>query len=269
MTDKQANAAIAILTAQTSKDESIPTVNARDLHGALGVKTNFRDWVKRTIKALGLVEGVDFIRPDLRPDLSVNTGRGRRAKEYHLTLSAAQRIAVSGNTDTGKAIWDYLKEVEAIAKREAAELSALAAKRMIARVTGKPVNLTMNASLERHRHALGKPCRSTTFSNEASMLDTIVLGMHPKKWKEQNGIAPADSVRNHMSAEQLELLAHLEDNNAKMMDWGVCGLCEEGQPLTGPAPVLDYESRKLIAERAADSWRGQRALIAKLLAAKG
>lgn len=247
------NSTVSILTTSTGQGEGIPTVNARDLHAGLGVKTQFRDWVRRTIKALGLVEGVDFIHPELRSNLSENTGRGRRAKAYHLTLSAAQRIAVSSNTDVGRALWDYLKEAEEIARRESAELLKQAQRRLVARVSGKELNGALNDAVKRVREKQGKKAAAFHFSNEATMVDTIALGQHPKAWKAERGIAPADGVRNHMNADTLDLVAFLERTNANMMTTSA-----------NYDQYPDFATRKMALITLAGYWRRERAGRAEL-----
>lgn len=253
---------MAIL-ATTTQDGGIKTVNARDLHEALGVSTVFANWVKRTIKALALVENVDYLKlkpGDVRlPNLESKGRGGSNLIEYHLTLSAGQRIAVSGNTEIGRALWDYLKELEAIAHRVAAELAVQAQRRLIARVDGKAANLGMNEALKAHREGLGKGTKAHIYSNEAGMIDAIVLGMSPKAWKREQGLPDAAPVRDHMSADQLELLRFLEERNAKFMNWGISGVLKPGQPFEDTE--LDYESRKFYMEFSAKSFIGQRDLI--------
>lgn len=207
------NTALTILTTATGQGEGIPTVNARDLHAGLGVKTRFIDWVKRTIKALALVEGVDF----LLLKIEKQSRGGHNRLEYHLTLSAAQRIAVSGNTDVGRALWDYLKEAEEIARRESADQLKQAQRRLVARVSGKEHNGALNDAVKRVREKQGKAAAAFHFSNEAIMVDTIALGRHPKAWKAEQGIAPADTVRNHMDAATLDLVAFLERTDANIL----------------------------------------------------
>ena len=51
---------IIALSAANIGGEQIPTVNARDLHAFLGVKTEFKDWIARRIKDFGFVENTDF-----------------------------------------------------------------------------------------------------------------------------------------------------------------------------------------------------------------
>ena len=51
---------IIALSAANIGGEQIQTVNARDLHAFLGVKTEFKDWIARRIKDFGFVENTDF-----------------------------------------------------------------------------------------------------------------------------------------------------------------------------------------------------------------
>lgn len=260
--NEQHSKAMAILTT-SHNDKMIPTVNARDLHTGLEVSARFRDWMPRTIKGLGLVENVDYLKVkesrEFRENLRETDKGGRARIEYHLTLSTAQRIAVGTNTGIGRALWDYLKDVEAIAHREAAELAAQAQRRLIARADGKAANLGMNEALKAHREGLGKGTKAHIYSNEAGMIDAIVLGMSPKAWKREQGLPDAAPVRDHMNADQLELLRHLEQRNANFMNWGVTGVDD------GP---LEYDSRKHYMEFSAASFIAQRGLIRTQAAAK-
>ena len=43
-------------------DGEIPTVNARELHGFLGSKRQFSNWIIYQINAFRFIEGVDFIK---------------------------------------------------------------------------------------------------------------------------------------------------------------------------------------------------------------
>lgn len=82
------------------------SVNARDLHAALEVKTEFKDWIARRIEAYGFIDGKDF-----RAELSESTG-GRPAKEYVLSVSMAKELATVENNDKGKEVRRYLIQVE-------------------------------------------------------------------------------------------------------------------------------------------------------------
>jgi len=49
---------------EISSKKGIETVNARDLHGFLGSKQEFTNWIKNRIKKYEFVEGVDYISLD-------------------------------------------------------------------------------------------------------------------------------------------------------------------------------------------------------------
>lgn len=264
---------MAIL-ATTTQGGGIKTVNARDLHEALEIPTVFANWMKRGIKALGLKEEVDYLKRKTSRKFSSNLGKtngeflpnlektdkgGRARIEYHLTVSAAQRIAVGTNTEIGHAIWDYLKKAEDLAKTYAANQLKLEQRHMTARIEGKTANLGMNEALKAHRESLGKGTKAFIYSNEASMIDAIVLGMNPKEWKREQGLPDAAPVRDHITADQLELMRHLEERNADWMNWGISGVDD------GP---LDYDSRKHYMGYLAASFIGQRDLIRELEATK-
>lgn len=71
---------IIALSAANIGGEQIQTVNARDLHAFLGVKTEFKDWIARRIKDFGFVENTDFCS-----FLSESSG-GRPSKEFSVSL---------------------------------------------------------------------------------------------------------------------------------------------------------------------------------------
>lgn len=70
-------------------------VSARELHGFLEVKTEFKDWMPRMLE-YGFQEDIDF-----SSFLSESTG-GRRSKEYVLTLDCAKEISMIQRTEKVK-----------------------------------------------------------------------------------------------------------------------------------------------------------------------
>lgn len=79
---------IIALSAANIGGEQIPTVNARDLHAFLGVKTEFKDWIARRIKDFSFVENTDFCS-----FLSESSG-GRPSKEFSVSLGMAKELAM-------------------------------------------------------------------------------------------------------------------------------------------------------------------------------
>ena len=105
---------IIALSAANIGGEQIPTVNARDLHAFLGVKTEFKDWIARRIKDFGFVENTDFCS-----FLSESSG-GRPSKEFSVSLGMAKELAMVERNAKGKQARLYFIECEKVAKAKAA-----------------------------------------------------------------------------------------------------------------------------------------------------
>lgn len=88
--------------------QSVQTVNARELHGYLGVGKDFSNWIKAQIKRADLVEGVDYVVLALLGD-PMNP---KPAREYALTLDSAKNIAMLSGTAKGKEVRAYFIECE-------------------------------------------------------------------------------------------------------------------------------------------------------------
>lgn len=98
------------LTISAIGNEEQKTVNARDLHAFLEVKTRFNDWIERRIADFGFVESIDFV--------SVTQKRvtGGTQTDYFLSLSMAKEIAMVERNAKGKQARLYFIECEKIAK---------------------------------------------------------------------------------------------------------------------------------------------------------
>ena len=81
-------------------------VNARDLHKALEVKTQFNKWIERMIE-YGFIDGTDFWS-----FLSKTSSGGRPSVEYNLTISTAKEIAMLQRNEKGKQVRNYFIQVE-------------------------------------------------------------------------------------------------------------------------------------------------------------
>jgi len=115
-------------------DQTVQTVDGRDLHAFLEVKTQFKDWIVRRIEEYGFEEDKDF-SPFLSETSdrgfssflsetsegwvtqnSVKSQGGRPAKEYTLTLDMAKELAMVERTDKGREVRRYFIECERMAK---------------------------------------------------------------------------------------------------------------------------------------------------------
>jgi len=95
--------------------EGISTINARDLHEALGVNKDFSDWIKVQITRARLLDGRDYTAIGIPPKGGAVGNRGFRV-EYHLTLDAGKHVAMMSGTDKGFEVRDYFIECERKAK---------------------------------------------------------------------------------------------------------------------------------------------------------
>lgn len=86
-------------------DSERPTVNGRDLHDALKVKTAYKDWFPRMCE-YGFSEGTDFCS-----FLSESSG-GRPAVNHQLTIDMAKQLCMIQRTDIGKKFRQYFIQVE-------------------------------------------------------------------------------------------------------------------------------------------------------------
>jgi phage anti-repressor protein/phage antirepressor YoqD-like protein len=105
------NAIIAI-TSRPVNGQEIPTVNARELHGFLGLSRDFNQWMREQIERARLKEGRDYLSYE---DV-VNPMGGRPRKEYAITLDATKHISMMSGSDKGFEVRDYFIECERRAK---------------------------------------------------------------------------------------------------------------------------------------------------------
>ena len=86
-------------------DSERPTVNGRELHEALKVKTAYKDWFPRMCE-YGFSEGIDF-----SSFLSESSG-GRPAVNHQLTINIAKELCMIQRNEVGKKFRRYFIEVE-------------------------------------------------------------------------------------------------------------------------------------------------------------
>ena len=107
---------IPITTACVGGHE-IDAVDARTLYTFLGVKSNFRDWIRNRIEDFGFVENQDFV--GFAKNLAKPNG-GRPTAEYALSLNMAKELSMVERTEKGKQARLYFIDCERRAKEAAA-----------------------------------------------------------------------------------------------------------------------------------------------------
>lgn len=117
-------------------DSLIQTVNARELHGFLGNKSRFNDWIRKRIVDFGFVEGVDFAKFELEAGIKLSESGselggldstqknvalesstyadfGQQGRvEFAVTIGMAKELAMVERNDQGKKARLYFIECE-------------------------------------------------------------------------------------------------------------------------------------------------------------
>lgn len=95
---------------QIIDQETVQTVNVRDLHAFLEIKSEFRNWIKNRIKECKFQENINFVT-------AVNFYRGGKIKEYYLTLDMAKHLSMIERNDKGHEARQYFIKCERLLKQ--------------------------------------------------------------------------------------------------------------------------------------------------------
>lgn len=214
-------------------------VSAAALHTALGVSSRLTDWIKRRIAEYGFTDGDDYQVVEILSDSYLSSAKSRQqvAHDYLLTLDTAKQIAMVERNERGRAIRRYFihceQELQRLSPQTVRELRHQLKGRVMVASYHKP----MCAALALQRAAAGKPTHGHHYATEANLIARLVLdGMTASQWATSNGLA--GDPRDHMSGDQLGLMAYLEQSNTTLIDTG-----------------MDYHQRKEHLARLVDKWR--------------
>ncbi|WP_370931079.1 phage antirepressor KilAC domain-containing protein [Bartonella sp. DGB1] len=90
-------------------NDTIQTVNARELHEFLQIGKDFSTWMTDRINQYNFKEGEDFV---CSPILGSKGRGGHNRKEYHLTLDMAKELSMVERNDKGKEARQYFIRCE-------------------------------------------------------------------------------------------------------------------------------------------------------------
>lgn len=96
-------------------EEQQQTVNARELHAFLEVKTSFKDWIRRRIEDFGFSEGVDYAKFEEKSSRSNLSGVQGKV-EYHISINMAKELSMVERNAKGKQARLYFIDCEKKAK---------------------------------------------------------------------------------------------------------------------------------------------------------
>ena len=105
------------LHSQTIDGNAVETVNARELHAFLEVRSKFADWIKNRISEYDFTVNQDFTT------VSKNLENGGRSIDYYITLDMAKELAMVERTEKGKQARQYFIECERKLRETQAKLA--------------------------------------------------------------------------------------------------------------------------------------------------
>ena len=94
------------LQPQTINGNAVETVNAKELHEFLEVRSKFADWIKNRISEYDFTVNQDFTT------VSKNLENGGRSIEYYITLDMAKELSMVERNEKGKQARKYFIECE-------------------------------------------------------------------------------------------------------------------------------------------------------------
>ncbi|WP_336288708.1 antA/AntB antirepressor family protein [Bartonella sp. CB60] len=102
------------ISKQAIGQETVQTVNARELHAFLEAKRDFSNWIKDRINKYRFIENRDYI---VFTNFGENLQGGRPSKDYALTLDVAKELSMVENNQKGREARQYFIECERRAKQ--------------------------------------------------------------------------------------------------------------------------------------------------------
>ncbi len=94
--------------------EDVNSVNARDIHKYLEVKTTFSNWIKRAIEKYDFLENVDFVKniTVAKNGKCLNQGLPQQKIDYIVSMDMAKELSMLENNAKGRETRKYFISVE-------------------------------------------------------------------------------------------------------------------------------------------------------------
>ncbi|EOF6195376.1 Rha family transcriptional regulator [Salmonella enterica] len=94
--------------------------------------------------------------------------------------------------------------------------SAIQTERDLARVEYRP----MTNAIKQSKEAEGKEAEHYHFSNEANLINRIVLGTTAAKFRKENDIGKTEAIRDYLTAEQIRAITELQRADTVFINMG-------------------------------------------------
>lgn len=118
---------------------------------------------------------------------------------FHLQVIRAYDALVSGAVD------EAIRIARRQADRQAARLESPA----------------LTDAVAHARKVAGKEVAHYHFSNEFDLINRVALGKSARQYREANGMAPDESIRDTLTPLEIKCVLHLQRHNAVMIDLGM------------------------------------------------
>lgn len=156
--------------------ENVNSVNAREIHTFLEVKTKFNDWIARAVEKYDFIENLDFYS-------FLSKTSGRPSKEYIVTLDMAKELSMLENNPKGKETRKYFIRVEKQSQKvlsvsEQISLIAQGHQEIDSRIT----KLEETKKLEYWQEKALQDAKNQTVYHIADRDDDLAKKLHRKVW---------------------------------------------------------------------------------------
>ena len=162
--------------------EVINSVNAREIHNYLGVKTRFNDWINRAIEKYDFIENIDYS--------ILSNGN---SKDFVVTLDMAKELAMLENNPKGKETRKYFIEFEkqgkALINQQSHEIQLLQGMlNTISKMDNRVTELEQTRRLENWQElalieAKNKKVYSIAEKHDLSNDKEMIRKLHSRVWK--------------------------------------------------------------------------------------
>jgi len=170
---------------------SVPTIDAKEIHEKLKIKTRYDMWIGRLIAKYGFIDGEDFCT------IMGESIGGRKPVNYHVTIGMAKEICMLDNTEIGRKVRKAYIELENEVK-----------KKEIIRLAGIETRKTLTDKIQDS----GENERMHGFAYSSyTKLVYKLCGIEYKK---------IDNFRNTLTPEQLERVETVEKMTDALLSMG-------------------------------------------------
>ena len=191
-------------------------VSARELHEMLNIKSNFTTWFQR-MADYGFIEQVDFVT--CFPNLESEKHGGQNKVDYEITIDMAKQICMIQRTPEGKAIRQYLIDLEKAWNTP--ELVMARGLQASQRLLEKKDEIIKSLTAENE-----KMLPKAIFADAVTASDTSILMRELSKFLKQSGVEIGEKRLWKWMREHGYILKHSTQPSQRAMEQGLFEVME-------------------------------------------